>query len=107
MDLENFVTETLNQIFRGVEASRQTASDAGGEINPQAYGKTMIYDNASRAIHAVEFDVAVTVEDKGDAKAGISVMGIDAGISNTETNSTVSRIKFQVPVSLPHHGVVN
>lgn len=101
MDLENFVTESLTQIFRGVNAVQSIAGESGGEINPKLYGKVGVYDSNQREIQPVEFDVAVTVEDKGDLKGGISVMGIGASGGSSESNSKVSRIKFSVPVSLP------
>ena len=53
----------------------------------------------------VDFDIAVTVvEGKGtSAKAGISTCSIGAGVAGkTESSSsTVSRIKFEIPIDLP------
>ena len=54
----------------------------------------------------IEFDVAVTaVEATGtEGKAGISVWSIGANMSGKtdKSNSTVSRVKFSVPVGLPY-----
>ena len=58
-------------------------------------------------IERVGFDVAVTAEEEnqmgGGFKAGIQVLGIsaNAGIENGSRSSTVSRIKFSVPVKYP------
>jgi ribose 5-phosphate isomerase RpiB len=57
-------------------------------------------------ISDVDFDVAVSVTDisEGKAKAGLVVCGIGVGASGSlaQTNNTVSRIKFSVPVVFPH-----
>jgi hypothetical protein len=49
----------------------------------------------------IEFDVAVSTDDKlsGDAKAGIKVLG--AGIQSEKKNSNNSRIKFILNIGVP------
>ena len=53
----------------------------------------------------IDFDVAVTVVEGKETggKAGISVWSIGAGVSgkSESSSSTVSRIKFEIPVELP------
>ncbi len=66
-------------------------------------------DAMGRHYQKVEFDVAVTAEEKTtikgnvEGKAGlIKVLNITAGINGdlNTNNSTVSRVKFHVPIAL-------
>ena len=99
MDLENFVTDSLNQIFNGIKGAQDAAAKVGGEINPKTSGSGTFANG--RIIHPIEFDVAVTVVETSDVKGGISVMGVGVKGASTENNTSVSRIKFKIPVSLP------
>lgn len=94
MDIKEFVSETIRQIIEGVKDAQEFASKKGAVVAPHHdYQKT------------VEYDVAVTaVEGKeAGAKAGISVWSIGAGgnMKTESTNTTVSRIKFSIPIELP------
>ena len=56
-------------------------------------------------VHFVDFDIAVsagtTKEAKGGAEIKVAVISANAGGGISNTNSVVSRIKFQVPTTLP------
>lgn len=112
MKLQEFISQTLLQIVEGV-ADAQKTIQGGGEINPHYWqaqrgdiAKLKILEsNNGKWIHLVDFDVAVTVVESTETKGGVGmVVGPIAlgsrGQSNAE-NSTVSRIKFQIPVTLP------
>lgn len=72
MDLQEFVKESLSQIFKGVKDAAEIARETGGTIDPKRYGKVEImYDENDRSIQDVEFDVAVTVNESSDVKGGI------------------------------------
>ena len=115
MELQEFVAETLSQIIHGVKSAQQTSSEVGAMINPaipniQFMKKSHISteakaDGIGNMVLFVEFDTAVTVTegDGVNAKAGINVFGsnIGIGIGTKDESSTVSRIKFKVPVVLP------
>ena len=94
MDIKEFVAETLSQIVDGVVDAQQRTSEKKAAIVP--YNK---YDQK------VCFDVAVTVVENKETtgKAGITVWSIGGGVSGkSETSrSTVSRIKFEIPIDLP------
>lgn len=114
MDLQEFVSETLKQIFDGVTDAQEDVKPSGGKINPG-----VVCVNASNVTTPVmtlkgegyvpetkiDFDVALTITDtSGKAgKAGLSVWGMGAGVEagSQTTNSTVSRVKFTVGVALP------
>jgi|SRR6516162_6997805 hypothetical protein len=106
MELKEFVTETLLSITEGVgEAIRRRLEDKSGVsvINPVWAGMEVDW---KELVQQVEFDVAVTEADKttGGGKAGIRVLPLVevAGEgSKAWERSTVSRIKFSVPVILP------
>jgi hypothetical protein len=106
MELREFVTETLVQIQEGVQDAinrRRDTQGAAGVINP-AFAEPSANDR-----QMVEFDVAVTVSDKheGSAKGGLRVWSVElgAGGSMAAERSTVSHVKFAVPVIPPTTGV--
>jgi hypothetical protein len=112
MNLKEFVSETLQQIVQGV-AHAQSQVEGDGEVNPHfwmaqrgdAAKLKILESNRGKWIHLVDFDVAVTVGESTETKGGIGlvvgpvVLG-SRGQSNAE-NSSVSRIKFQVPIAYP------
>lgn len=111
MELKEFVSRALQEIVAGVADAQGIVQ--GGEINPKiwqsqrdAAAKMKILEsNSGKWIHLVEFDVAVTVAEGTGTKGGLGlVVGpIALGSSGQSTNqsSTVSRIKFEVPVAWP------
>jgi len=92
MELDEFVRKTIEQVISGVAQARDHAITNNAHI-------------ANGLINPIEFDVAVTVTEGSETKAGagITVAGIGiGGHGKTElTNSSVSRIKFSVPIRLP------
>jgi hypothetical protein len=106
MDLKDFITATLVQIQEGVQAAIEQRSGSGnsaGVINP-AFGSANNIGTMHQQV--VEFDVAVTVSDKAGAaaKGGLKIFSVvDIGGEGSKSNeqSTVSRIKFGVPIIPP------
>ena len=100
MKLQDFVSETLKEIIAGVKDVKSFASSQGAEVNPSIGSRK----NFS-LIKDVEFDVAVTSTEESESKkgAGILVAGFGIGIKGKSDllSSTVSRIKFSIPVILP------
>lgn len=94
MDIKEFISETLKQIIDGIlDAQNYTGTKNAVIVPCSDYNRN------------VDFDIAVTVVEGKEtgAKAGISVWSIGAGVAaKTESSSsTVSRIKFEIPVELP------
>lgn len=94
MDIKEFISQTLTQIIDGVvNAQNQTCKTNAVVVSAG--------DNYIK----VDFDIAVTVVEGKETggKAGISVWSIGAGVTGkTESSSsTVSRIKFEIPIGLP------
>ena len=100
MELKDFIAETLVQIQQGVEDAISLRTGKLGVINP-AFG---VDANAFTKDHIqpVEFDVAITVSDKasGGGKAGLKIFSVELGANGAKEkeNSTVSRIKFTIPI---------
>ena len=106
MDLKQFVQSTLVEIIEGVKQAQALVTDSGATIN--ATVGMGPYEDKYETQH-IEFDVAVTAGESSEAKgamgAGILVLpfrlGAKASAAESETSSTVSRIRFKVPVQLP------
>jgi hypothetical protein len=95
MELREFVAKTLSAILDGVEdAIRDAPDDRRGKIAPIIAGE----EDWSKALHSVEFDVAVTGAARGttDGKGSINVLPEG---SEALERSKASRIKFGVPIA--------
>lgn len=109
--LEDFITEVLGQIIKGVKNADAVAAEHEAIINPPAYRSTQGYlyhdvdHNIGNSIEEIEFDIAITAVEKSEGKAGagifVSVIGLGAQTKEGLENSTISRIKFSVPIKLP------
>ena len=111
MDLQEFVKQTLVQISCGVKEAQDATRDVGAFVNPDLSSPTtdaakhglLLAENDYAQI--VQFDVALSVSDSKGTKGGIGVLAGaitlgSSGQSNAE-NSSVSRVKFVVPLVLP------
>ncbi len=111
MELQEFVAESLTQILAGVKAAEERAGEHGGVINPRVRSAggdkrpVVVTGTGLRPAETVYFDVAVTVVEGTEAKAGIGVVagvfGIGAKGSSTAESSSISRLKFSVPIAFP------
>jgi len=111
MDLREFVSETLTQIVEGVKNAQSNATESGATVNPrlstshEQAGKQGFLFTGDAYAQIVQFDVALTVTEGTGSKGGIGVFAgaINLGSSGQSQNesSSVSRVKFSVPLSLP------
>jgi len=103
MDLAEFVKTTLEQISKGVSEAAAEVKTAGGVVNPLSPYRPQRHKDAQA--QAVEFDVAVTVQEDATtgAKGKISIIGLGLYGSGevSSANTTVNRIRFRVPMELP------
>lgn len=90
MNVEEFVSENLKQISKGLISAQKSGVDMSSPM---------------RKVENIMFDIAVTVSDSLEAggKAGISVwsIGAEAKAKKQTTSNTVSRIQFKVPIFYP------
>ena len=102
MTLREFVSETLFQIVSGVEDARGSNEKIAPTVVDKNDNLQVIPASNGRAF-LVDFDVAVTVTKKTDVsgKGGVQVYVFEAGLDRAASteHTTVSRIKFQVPVT--------
>lgn len=114
MELKQFVSESLKQIIDGVNEARSYAEQNGAMVNPTRWSWNssnvqVKYDPKSgAAIETVEFDVAVTAIEGTETKGGIGVfmgaVNLGSQGASQNQNSSVSRLKFSVPLMLPSTG---
>ena len=116
MDLKTFVEETLCQLAEGVNAAQKRLAPLGVTINPyhqQRQDGTLKAHNAppdaeafASDLQSVDFDVAITAAEKESSGGGFSIAVVmaklGAGAHNETANATVSRVRFQVVIDLPH-----
>jgi hypothetical protein len=103
MELEEFVAEALVAIQKGVKAAIDLAESGGtiGRINP------IWSDNIDwpKHVQLVEFDIAVTAGEKSSAggKGGVKVFSFEIAADGSKgvERSTVSRVKFSIPIVPP------
>lgn len=115
MELDKFITETLNSIVRGIKNSQDFAKENNAIINPVVESSDinkMITvqrkkNDGSLSVSTIEFDIAVSTsnEQESGLKGGITVMSLNIGgnSSDKDLNETVSRIKFNINVVLPNN----
>src|SRR5260221_6926261 len=109
MELKDFVSATLQQIIDGVAAAQQHAGKAGASVSPGQLTVTerpmLLWKRGGHEpVQLVEFDVAVSTSEAGEAKGGAGIfvgpVGIGAQSSSDTKSSAVNRIKFVVPLML-------
>lgn len=109
MELDVFISETLNSIITGIQKSQDFAKGKDAVVNPEKKSTMSIdyveINSKDRIVTTISFDIAVTASNKNEkgVNGGISVLSIGLGgkANSTDTSESVSRIKFSVGVILP------
>jgi len=108
MELKEFVKETLNQIVEATQESQLKVRNIGGYVNPvinirkspQQSQDALINDDHN--IYTVDFNIAVSVSQKSDKKITVvSPFNHKGGVACYETNTSLSKIAFKIPLALP------
>jgi hypothetical protein len=123
MELQQFITETLNQILRGVAEAKNTngcirteispnlkhyfdathESYVGGDIKPPG---DVALTSGGQIVVMVDFDVVLSKSDGSQNKGGIGVylggVGIGTQAIADAQDKSETTIHFRVPVVLPH-----
>ncbi len=109
MKLQEFISQALQDIVRGVLDAQNALAENGKHINPQPSinSPRRLHDSAEgHHIQDVNFDVAVTAVEKEGSAVGIGVLAaafnLGAQAQTFTENAAVSRIKFTVGLTLPH-----
>lgn len=113
MNIKDFVADAITQVVEGVAAARESVAEHGASAGSDpVYGNVrenkIMSDAKGRTVTLVEFDVALTAGDSRETKGGIGVflgaVGVGSqGVSHNESSS-LSRIRFSVPIVLPGEG---
>jgi hypothetical protein len=113
MELKDFVKESLTQIAQGINESIEEVRESGGYVNPASRVDTKNTDSShfsalgeGRNVFLVDFDIAVSVEEKEGTKAEAklkvaSILSLGAGGNSDHKSSATNRISFKVPLALP------
>lgn len=114
MQLDEFITNSLKAIIKGIKDSQDFAKENGARINPYIekldIGKIPIVfygsEGGARALTKIDFDIAVTssnIQESG-GEGGINVLSVKIGgkLSDIDKNENVSRIQFSINVALPN-----
>lgn len=119
MNLETFIAQSLVQIARGIEKANEELTDSQAIVSPKnvkdvqksndsTYGLISLSDGSWAVVQEIGFDVAVTAAKGGEAKAGagITVGAVTIGAAGKEDrqDTSVSRIRFSVPMLMPQYG---
>jgi hypothetical protein len=118
MNFQNFVTESIVQIVRGIEAASDTLKDSTAVVSPKnvrptdtqreylfGYREPDSQGTHPTAVQRIDFDVAVYAEEGTETKGGIGLMvgtiALGSQGKSDRSHSSESRIKFAVPIILP------
>ena len=113
MELKEFVSAVLTEIIDGVSDAQRDTDAKDGEINPllstsQGALQSLGYKVSrwGQLVQSVKFDVAVTAEEGKDNKGGVGVflgsVGLGTQREEKTSSASISRIQFEVPISLPY-----
>jgi hypothetical protein len=99
LELQDFVAETIKQIIDGVATAQQYATSKKAIVNP----RTQMHHYPSP--QSISFDVAITAAKGTKTQGGIAVFagafGLGSKGQSEQSDETVNRIRFSVPVWLP------
>ncbi len=111
LSLEDFISETLFQMVNGVSKAQERVEPLGGRVNPRGLnkdnqGEWVIGGSVSERKYAqfIEFDIAVTIAEDTQGKVGVglfSAVAFGGQAQLQDQSSTVHRIKFSIPITLP------
>jgi len=111
MILQAFISETLKEIIAGVKEAQEYAASQNAKVNPSARhiggakSPVLVDDSTLEHLQNVEFDVAVTSTEGSTTEAGagifVAAIGMGAKGKSDTSSSSISRIKFSVPLGLP------
>ena len=114
MELDQFITATLNSIIKGINGSKDFAIENGAKINPLIgpHERSRIltmnsgHETLTKAISEIKFDIAITTSSEKDKAGGLGINVFSANVGGKLTRKdlaeTVSRIKFSVNDVLPN-----
>ena len=113
MELDKFISSSLQSIIKGVKDSQSFALENGAIINPKVGNwdvektKTTYFGKEEGAIEVskIDFDIAVIAENSAEkgGNGSINVFSVKLGgnLTDSSKNESISRIKFNVNMAMP------
>lgn len=111
MELNEFITSVITNIVDGVVTAQEKCNDSGCVINPSGVSMTdrgMLFTGGSDGrefIQSIEFEVGLNKSNQEGSKSGIGVLLGNINIGKTGSNdefiSSITKIKFVIPIKLP------
>lgn len=110
MELKDFIKSTISQIIDSVSDLNEVYKDKDATINPLSFVRikdmqSVQTGSGERLLTNVEFDLTVSIDESKNTDGKVNVMscviGGGASKSHTEGNSSISRVRFSIPVVLP------
>lgn len=111
MELKDFVAESIKQIIDGVNHAKEYADMNGARVNPARQVRSSNDTTQRRdsvdgsSIETINFDVAVKAEEGTKTQGGvgvfIGVVNFGSTGASESVSSSLSRLRFSVPVALP------
>ena len=111
MELKDFIKSTISQVIDAVEELNEQYEEKDAVINPSSPYKqgqdvrSVDTRTGKRQVAEIEFDLTVSVDESkgtgGKVNVLACVIGGDVSKTVSQGNSSVSRVKFTVPVMLP------
>ncbi|WP_217512934.1 trypco2 family protein [Vibrio metschnikovii] len=114
MNLEDFISQSLSQIARGIEKANKELEGSSAFVSPEGvkgvkceskYGSLHYLSDTWLEVSEISFDVAVTATSGTESGGGlgVSVGGINIGAKGKSNHgdTSESRIQFSVPMVLP------
>jgi len=111
MKLQDFISETLKDIFAGIKVAQNHVAKIEGAINPTGLkylsGSSGVVQHieTSRIGQEIEFDLEIceSKEKSGEGKAGIEihVLSFGAKAKTATKDRSANRLKFKIPVIFP------
>jgi len=114
MELKDFVSQSLLQVFEGVQQAQSQTKDTQGYIAPSHIRpstkdvpnhQSVIGFSHYAPVVSIDFDVSVTTQDITKEKAGLGIfvaaLTLGGQIGSETSSNELSRLKFSVPVILP------
>jgi hypothetical protein len=110
MNLRDFVKQAIVEIIEGVaDANSEIGQDCVDPsphmtTQPQELAKQGYFNGQNhRLVQSVDFDVAVTATEGTETKGGIGIFVAGFGVgtqgSSNQASSSLSRIRFKIPIS--------
>lgn len=115
MELKDFISQSLEQIARGIEDAGKSLEDSSAIVCPEKvvdvssdkkYGAFQRKNGDYSSVSEIKFNVAVTVSEGTESKAGIGIaigtIGIGTQGKSENENSSMSKLSFTILMVLPN-----